>query len=147
MWLTLAAAAFFGVVVLIALFRAEKSIANAALAVITLLAIGVAVAATLRGAGPDGQVASGQTRSAPPVRAGLPQLSCIDDIAGDEVVLDGEKALFGSAESSAAAVAYAASLLTQLAETGDAAAGGRKPSSEFLALRRAVERDRYGLMA
>src|SRR6185369_11276877 len=56
------------------------------------------------------------------------------------------KTLFGSAESSAAAVAYAASLVTQLIEAGDAATVKNR-SSEFLALRRAVERDRYGLMA
>jgi hypothetical protein len=147
MWLTLAAAGFFGLIVLITLLRAEKSVANGALTVITLLAIGIAVAATIRGFGPDGQgIASGQTRNVQPVRAGLPQLSCIDDLAGDAVLNACEKTLFGSAESSAAAVAYAASLITQLVEAGDAAAV-KNPSSEFLALRRAVERDRYGLMA
>jgi hypothetical protein len=144
MWLTLAAAGFFGLIVLITLLRAEKSVANGALTVITLLAIGVAGAATLRAFGPDGQAASAQTRNVQPVRASLPQLSCIDDLAGDAVLNACEKVLFGSAESSAAAVAYAASLITQLAEAGDAA---KNPSSEFLALRRAVERDRYGLMA
>ena len=147
MWLTLAAAGFFGLIVLITLLRAEKSVANGALTVITLLAIGIAVAATIRGFGPGGQAtASGQTRNIQPVRAGLPQLSCIDDLAGDAVLNACEKTLFGSAESSAAAVAYAASLMTQLVEAGDAAAV-KNPSSEFLALRRAVERDRYGLMA
>jgi hypothetical protein len=147
MWLTLAAAGFFGLIVLITLLRAEKSVANGALTVITLLAIGIAVAATIRGFGPGGQgIASGQTRNVQPVRAGLPQLSCIDDLAGDAVLNACEKTLFGSAESSAAAVAYAASLITQLVEAGDAAAV-KNPSSEFLALRRAVERDRYGLMA
>ena len=40
MWLTLAAAGFFGIIVLITLLRAEKSVANGALTVITLLAIG-----------------------------------------------------------------------------------------------------------
>ena len=59
MWLTLAAAGFFGLIVLITLLRAEKSVANGALTVITLLAIGVAVAATFRGFGPGGQGASG----------------------------------------------------------------------------------------
>ena len=54
MWLTLAAAGFFGIIVLITLLRAEKSVANGALTVITLLAIGVAVAATIRGFGPPG---------------------------------------------------------------------------------------------
>src|SRR5882757_7077633 len=122
MWLTLGASGFFGIIVLITLLRAEKSVANGALTVITLLAIGVAVAATIRGFGPDGQVASGQTRNVPPVRAGLPQLSCIDDLAGDAVLNACEKTLFGSAESSAAAVAYAASLITQLVGAGDAAA-------------------------
>ena len=52
MWLTLAAAGFFGIIVLITLLRAEKSVANGALTVITLLAIGIAVAATIRGFGP-----------------------------------------------------------------------------------------------
>lgn len=146
MWLTLAAAGFFGLIVLITLLRAEKSVANGALTVITLLAIGIAVAATIRGFGPDGQAGSGPTRMAQPVRAGLPQLSCIDDLAGDAVLNACEKTLFGSAESSAAAVAYASALLTQLIDAGDAATV-KNPSFEFLALRRAVERDRYGLMA
>ena len=39
MWLTLAAAGFFGLIVLITLLRAEKSVANGALTVITLLSI------------------------------------------------------------------------------------------------------------
>jgi hypothetical protein len=147
MWLTLAAAGFFGIIVLITLLRAEKSVANGALTVITLLAIGVAVAATIRGFGPGDQVESAGSRSLQPVRASLPQLSCIDDLAGDAVLTACEKTLFGSAESSAAAVAYAASLITQLTGAGEAVAGGKSPSSEFLALRRAVERDRYGLMA
>src|SRR6202051_3428592 len=60
MWLTLAAAGFFGIIVLITLLRAEKSVANGALTVITLLAVGIAVAATIRGFGPDEQAASGQ---------------------------------------------------------------------------------------
>ncbi len=55
MWLTLAAAAFFAIIVLIALLRAEKSVANGALVVITLLAIGTAGAATMRGSGPRGR--------------------------------------------------------------------------------------------
>jgi len=147
MWLTLAAAGFFGIIVLITLLRAEKSVANGVLTVITLLAIGVAVAATIGGFGPGGQTASVQTRNVQPMRAALPQLSCIDDLAGDAVLNACEKVLFGSAESSAAAVAYAASLITQLVDTGNAATSGKNPSSELLALRRAVERDRYGLMA
>src|SRR5882757_7906137 len=147
MWLTLAAAGFFGIIVLITLLRAEKSVANGALTVITLLAIGVAVAATIRGFGPDGQAASAETKSAPAVTATLPQLACIDDLAGDAVLNACEKTLFGSAESVASAVAYAASQISRLTGSGDVAAADQTASSELLALRRAVERDRYGLMA
>src|SRR5664279_2093635 len=83
MWLTLAAAGFFAVIVLITLLRAEKSVANGALTVITLLAIGVAVAATIRGFGPDGRGPSTESQSPRPVSIALPALSCIDDLAGE----------------------------------------------------------------
>jgi hypothetical protein len=147
MWLAMAAAGFFGLVILITLLRAEKSVANGALAVITLLAIGVASAATFRGFGMDGRGAPAETHPVQQVTAVLPQLSCIDDLAGDAVLVACEKVLFGSAESTAAAVAYAASRITQLTGFGDVAAANLHENSELLALRRAVERDRYGLMA
>ena len=75
MWLTLAASGFFGVVVIITLLRAEKSLANGALTVITLLAVGIAAAATIRlfGSGAPGMTA--ESRSAPPMIATLPALS------------------------------------------------------------------------
>lgn len=148
MWLTLAAAGFFGIIVLITLLRAEKSVANGALTVITLLAIGVAVAATIRGFEPGGLTASSaESRTVAAAAATLPQLSCIDDLAGDAVLNACEKTLFGSAESAAAAVSYAAAQITRLTGNGDVAAAEARASSELLALRRAVERDRYGLMA
>jgi len=147
MWLTLAAAGFFGIIVLITLLRAEKSVANGALTVITLLAIAVAVAATIRGFGPGSGVASAETRPPAQVSAALPQLSCIDDLAGDAVLNACEKTLFGSADSVAAAVAYAASQITRLTGYGDLAAADKAANSDLLSLRRAVERDRYGLMA
>src|SRR4051794_4722201 len=103
MWLTLAAAGFFGIIVLITLLRAEKSVANGALTVITLLAIGVAVAATIRGFGPPGSGGSAESRQGAQVNAALPQLACIDDLAGDAVLNACEKTLFGSADSAAAA--------------------------------------------
>ena len=148
MWLTLAAAGFFGIVVLITLLRAEKSVANGALSIITLLAIGIAVAATLRGYGPTRSDGSGQTRSAPQMSAAaLPALSCIDDLAGDIVLSACEKALFGSPESAAAAVTYTASQIARLTALGDAAVANRNLTPELQALRHAVERDRYGLAA
>ena len=69
MWLTLATAGFFALVVLIMVLRAEKSVANAMLAIITLLAIGVTGVATLRGFGPDRRSAPGEARS-PSLTAG-----------------------------------------------------------------------------
>jgi hypothetical protein len=51
MWLTLAAAAFFAIVFLVIVLRADRSVANGALAVMTLLAVAVAVAAAVRGFG------------------------------------------------------------------------------------------------
>src|ERR1700731_1282290 len=147
MWLTLAAAAFFGVIVLITLLRAEKSVANGALTVITLLAIGIAVAATIRGFEPGGQTASGGSSSSQTMKVALPALSCVDDLAGDTVLAACEKALFGSAESAAAAVSYAASQISRLTAFGDVAAADTSMTPELQALRRAVEHDRYGLMA
>ena len=148
MWLTLAAAGFFGIIVLITLLRAEKSVANGALTVITLLAVGIAVAATIRDFGPARGPASAETAGFPqPMNAALPALSCIDDIAGDIVLTACEKALFGSAESAAAAVSYAASQITRLTASGDVASANRSVTPELQMLRAAVERDRYGLMA
>jgi hypothetical protein len=147
MWLTLAAAGFFGIIVLVTLLRAEKSVANGALTVVTLLAIAVAVAATIRGFEPVARVASNESSSVQPVNATMPALACIDDLAGDAVLNACEKILFGAADSTAAAVAYAAAKITQLTSFGDIAAAERNTTSELKALRRAVERDRYGLMA
>src|ERR1700693_5803559 len=147
MWLTLAAAGFFGVIVLITLLRAEKSVANGALTVIALLAIGIAVAATIRGFGPGGRTASTVSRSPQPTLAALPALSCIDDLAGEAVLTACEKALFGSPESAAAALSYAGFQITRLSAFGDVAAANASMMPDLLALRRAVERDRYGLMA
>ncbi len=146
MWLTLAAAGFFALILLITLLRAEKSVANGALTVITLLAIGVAVAATIRGFGPGG----GAPRDAQPSQsttAALPALSCVDDLAGETVLTACEKLLFGSADAAAAAVSYAAARITQLTAFGDVAAADKNMTPELQTLRRSVERDRYGLMA
>jgi len=147
MWLTLAAAGFFGIIVLITLLRAEKSVANGALTVITLLAIGIAVAATIRGFDPSGRGTSAETRSPQPMNAALPAFACIDDLAGEAVLTACEKALFGSPESAAAALSYAASQITRLTAFGDVAVANKSLTPELQALRRAVERDRYGLMA
>ena len=145
MWLTLAAAGFFAVVMLITLVRAERSVANGALTVITLLAVAVAVAATIRSFGLPGSPANSSVQ--PPAMAATPALSCIDDLAGETVLTACEKTLFGSAESTAAAISYAASQITRLTAFGDVATVNSNLTPEVEALRRAIERDRYGLMA
>src|SRR3981081_4661714 len=101
LWLTLAAAGFFGIILLITLLRAEKSVANGALTVITLLAIGVAAAATIRGFGPRAPAGSAGRQPPPATSVALPALACIDDLAGETVLTACEKTLFGSAESTA----------------------------------------------
>lgn len=147
MWLTLAAAGFFGIIVLITLLRAEKSVANGALTVITLVAIGIAVAATIRGFGPTGGAGPAETRSPLQVNTSLPALSCIDDMAGETVLAACEKVLFGSSESVAAAVSYASARIGRLTALGDVASANRNITPELQALRRSIERDRFGLVA
>ncbi len=147
LYLTLAAGVFVGIIVLITLLRSERSVANGVLALVTLLAIGVAGVVTFRGVGSAVPVHSSEARPVQTAVAPLPQLSCIDELAGDVVLAACEKVLFGSAESVAAAVAYAASQITLLTSLGDVATANKGGGSDLLALRHAVERDRYGLMA
>ena len=147
MWLTLAAAGFFGLILLVTLVRAERSVANGALTVITLLAIGIAGAATIRVYAPTGEGFSSESRVQPAVTAALPALSCIDELAGDAVLAACEKALFGSPDAAAAAVSYAGAQINRLTARGDVAAAEKSMTPELRAVRRALEHDRYGLVA
>ncbi|MCK1359723.1 hypothetical protein [Bradyrhizobium sp. 199] len=147
MWMTLAAAGFFGLILLITLLRAEKSVANGALTVITLLSIVVAGAATMRVYGPAGQDAPTEARAQGAVVASLPALACLDDLAGDAVAIGCEKALFGSPDAAAAAVSYTAARIDRLTALGDAAAAEKSLTADMKALRKALEHDRYGLVA
>src|SRR3984957_6571667 len=146
MWLTLAAAGFFAVIVLITPVRAEKSVANGALTVITLLSVRIALAATMRGFGPGNSGAIEDGRSSTAV-VSLPALTCVDDLAGEAVLAACEKAGFPSPEATAAALSYAARQINRLTGFGDVAVANRNMTPELEALRRAVEQDRYGLMA
>lgn len=143
MWLTIAAAGFFAIVLLITLFRAERSVANGALTVITLLAIGIAVTAMMRAAGSSGS----SVKPAGQLNASLPALACLDGLAGESVEAACEKVLFASADSVAAGVSYTAAQVTRLAAFGNAAAANKAMTPELNALRRTIERDRYGLVA
>ena len=143
MWLTIAAAGFFAVVLLVTLFRAERSVANGALTVITLLAIGIAVTSMIR-AGATGASTDAKSGQA---AASLPALACLDGLAGESVEAACEKALFASADSVAAGVSYTAAQITRLASFGNAATANKMMTPELNALRRSIERDRYGLVA
>jgi hypothetical protein len=147
MWLTLAAAGFFAVIVLITLLRAEKSVANGALTVITLLAVGIALTSTMRGFGPGSSGAIEDGRSSSTAVASLPALTCVDDLAGEAVLAACEKAVFASPEATAAALSYAARQINRLTWFGDVVAANKNMTPELEALRRSVEHDRYGLMA
>ncbi|MGY4237118.1 hypothetical protein ACVIIW_006065 [Bradyrhizobium sp. USDA 4449] len=149
MWMTLAASGFFGLVLLITLLRAERSVANGALSIITLLSIGIiAVAATMRIYGPLAhESATAEARTQATVTAALPALACLDDLAGDAVAIGCEKALFGAPDAAAAAVAYTAARIDRLTALGDAATADKSPTLEVKVLRRSLEHDRYGLVA
>jgi hypothetical protein len=72
-------------------------------------------------------------------------LGCLDPTAGETVEVACERALFASPEATAAAVSYVTaqlSLLDSAAEPGD-----RAGNPALLALRRAVEADRFGIVA
>lgn len=147
MWMTLAAAGFFGLILLTTLLRAERSVANGALTVITLLSIGIAVAATMRVYGPTGEAAPAEARAQAAMATSLPALSCLDDLAGDAVAVGCEKALFGAPDAAAAAVAYTAARIDRLTALGDAATANNRLTSDTKVLRKSLERDRYGLVA
>ena len=58
-----------------------------------------------------------------------------------------EKVLFSSADSVAAAVSYTAARVTRLMSLGDVAAANRNLTPDIEALRRSIQRDRYGFVA
>jgi len=148
MWLTIAAAGFFAVVLLVTLFRAERSVANGALTVITLLAIGIAVTTMMRASGTvSGGGQTSDPKSSGLAAASLPALACLDGLAGESVETACEKAIFASADSVAASVSYTAAQISRLTSFGNAASANKVMTPELNALRRSIERDRYGLVA
>lgn len=144
---TLGGGAFFALVLLVLLFRADKSIANGALAVIALLALTVAVAASMRSFGSSERLLAVSKPVPAQGAASLASLACLDGLAGESVEAACEKALFASAESSAAAVSYTAAQISRLTAHGDVATANGAMTPELATLRRVIERDRYGLVA
>lgn len=146
LWIVLVTAGILGVLVLVALLR-ERSFANTVLAVIAVAAIAANAIMTLRsdsGAASVERTPAGRdnTSSLP-----HPSLACLETAAGETVLAACEKVLFGSADSVAAAVSHTASQLNRLSAIGDVKTADKALTPEVVALRRAIERDRYGLVA
>jgi hypothetical protein len=72
-------------------------------------------------------------------------LGCLDGIAGETVAEACEKSLFASPEATAAAVSYVAAQLSLLAASREHGLGGE--SVGMVSLRRALEADRFGIVA
>ncbi len=83
-------------------------------------------------------------------RATMPgsPLACLDALAGDAVERSCERTLFATPEAMASAVSYVAAQLNLFADVSDFVNRGNSEVEPLLAsLRRAVETDRYGLVA
>lgn len=137
-WVMLAAATVIALVLFVIVLKADRSLANGALAIITLLALGVASAALMRDRTPALAPAAVLPAAAP---VGQGALACLDGLAGERVESACEKALFASADATAAAVSYTAAQISRLP------AAAAQSSPELGQLRRVLERDRYGLVA
>ena len=143
MVLIVAAVALFVVALLVVLVRSSRTFAIGTFVVIALLAAGFA--ATLLTREPAGhQLASLAASMDVPV---VPALACLDELAGDVVETACERAVFASAETTAAAVSYTAAQISRLESYGDVAAANKVMTPSLRALRRAVERDRFGMVA
>ncbi len=133
-------------IVVIALARGSKTLANVVLAAISLGAIAAGVLAY------NGVlVSSGGMRSASSVSSASdmpqpshPALACLDGMAGEVVEAACARAIFSSPELTAAALSYTAAQLTRLSEAG---ARGNAESPDIFMLRKALETDRFGLVA
>ena len=83
-------------------------------------------------------------------RATMPgsPLACLDAMAGDAVERSCERTLFATPEAMASAVSYVAAQLNLFADVSEFVNRGNSEIEPLLAgLRRAVETDRYGLVA
>lgn len=144
-WGLLAVAGLLGLLLPVVLLRTERSFANGLLAALTFAALAVAVATQLKTGSPD-RVAFDRPPGIVSI-ATAPAIACVDDMAGETALAACEKVLFGAPDTVAAAVHYASIQLSRLTAVGDVAAANREMSPQLFALRRAVERDRYGIFA
>jgi hypothetical protein len=142
MWSAIAAAIAVALFALLALSRSERGLANAMLAVVALVALAGAVWLATMGheklSQPQLVAAAGVASPAPPNFA---PLACLDGLAGVVVETACERVLFASPDAVAAAVSYTAAQIARLRAMGAA------QSADLVVLRRAIEQDRFGLVA
>lgn len=142
MVLIAAAVTLFAVALVVALLRAGRPFLIGTATVLLLLATGFAATLLLRG--PSG---TQQVQAVSPDVSAMPALACLDELAGEVVAAGCERAVFASAEATAAAVSYTAAQISRLESYGNVAAADRVMTPSLRALRRAVERDRFGIVA
>ena len=140
----LAAVVLFSLAFIIALVRTRRPLAIGAVVVIVLLAVGLVATGLMQDSAARQQSVA---VAAPKDFAASPALACLDELAGEVVAAGCERAVFASAEATAAAVSYTAAQMFRLKSYGDVAAADRAMTPTLRALRRAVERDRFGMVA
>jgi hypothetical protein len=155
LWAAGAATALFVVFCALALSRAGREGIAGGVARISLMLVGAVVAwFVLEGTNRHDAAAERRALEARAdalaARTAGPgsSLACLDGMAGDAVEGACERTLFASPEAMASAVSYTAAKLTLFADVSDFASRGNTDLEPLLAsLRRAIETDRYGLVA
>jgi hypothetical protein len=155
LWISAAATALLVILCLLAFNRAGREGATGALARVALVMIGAGVAGVARESSSQREFAERHpldmrvhellTLAAVPGSA----LACLDAMAGDVVEAACEKALFRTPEATAAAVSYTSAQLTLLADLTEHVRRSNASDEPTVLghLRRALERDRFGLVA
>jgi hypothetical protein len=154
LWTVIVVAGLFAVLCLLAYNRAGHEGMIGALARLMLMVIGAGVAWFAIDVSSQGELATerralvmrAQELLARATMPGSP-LACLDGNAGDIVENSCEKALFASPEITAAAVSYVSAQVALFADMTEYAARTGKPLSRFSSLRRALEADRFGIVA
>jgi hypothetical protein len=155
LWAAGAATALFVVFCAMVLSRAGREGITGGVARIGLVLVG-AVLAWFFLEGTSKQDASAERRALEAragvlaTRATMPgsPLACLDAMAGETVERSCERTLFATPEAMAAAVSYVAAQINLFADVTDFVNRGGSELEPLLAsLRRAVETDRYGLVA
>jgi hypothetical protein len=155
LWAAGAVVALFAVFCVLAVSRAGRDGVSGGIALIALVLVG-AVSTWFLLEGTSKQDIAAQRRALE-ARAGVlarratmpgSPLACLDAMAGDAVEGACERTLFATPEAMASAVSYVAAQINLFADVRDFVNRGNSAMEPLLAsLRRAVETDRYGLVA